>query len=140
MHFQWASWPLQYLRDHMGASRFTLSDFESPYLTFYLNIFLVCFCKEIFFLLKFLNSQAQECMLEKSMIDHRKPVVIARVALQTHVMYRNCEAYLKASGISDLLSSSKYSVKNFIFKRFYLFYRDSRYQITSVSKRFLKFN
>nr|CAD2171810.1 unnamed protein product [Meloidogyne enterolobii] len=114
MHFQWASWPLQHLRDHMGASRFTLSDFESPYLTFYLNIFL---------------AQAQECMLEKSMIDHRKPVVIARVALQTHVMYRNCEAYLKASGISDLLSSSKYSelerfctTKSFLYSALYNYY------------------
>nr|CAD2192370.1 unnamed protein product [Meloidogyne enterolobii] len=114
MHFQWASWPLQYLRDHMGASRFTLSDFESPYLTFYLNIFL---------------AQAQECMLEKSMIDHRKPVVIARVALQTHVMYRNCEAYLKSSGISDLLSSSKYSelerfctTKSFLYSALYNYY------------------
>ncbi|CAK5112295.1 unnamed protein product [Meloidogyne enterolobii] len=114
MHFQWASWPLQHLRDHMGASRFTLSDFESPYLTFYLNIFL---------------AQAQECMLEKSMIDHRKPVVIARVALQTHVMYRNCEAYLKSSGISDLLSSSKYSelerfctTKSFLYSALYNYY------------------
>lgn len=114
MHFQWASWPLQYLRDRMGASRFSLSDFESPYLTFYLNIFL---------------AQAQECMLEKSMIDHRKPVVIARVALQTHIMYRNCEAYLKASGISDLLSSSKYSelerfctTKSYLYSALYNYY------------------
>ncbi|KAF7630759.1 BRO1 domain-containing protein [Meloidogyne graminicola] len=114
MHFQWASWPLQYLRDHMGASRFSFSDFEAPFLTFYLNIFL---------------AQAQECMLEKSMIDHRKPVVIAKVALQTHIMYRNCDAYLKGSGISDLLSSSKYSelerlcaTKVFLYSALYNYY------------------
>lgn len=41
MHFQWAAWPLQYLRDQMGSARYGTGDFESTYLTFYLNILLV---------------------------------------------------------------------------------------------------
>ena len=41
MHFQYAAWPFQYLRDTMGCNQYAAADFESPLLTFYLNVFLV---------------------------------------------------------------------------------------------------
>ncbi|KAL3121124.1 hypothetical protein niasHT_005384 [Heterodera trifolii] len=93
MHFQWAAWPMQQLRDHLGAARFSTCDFETPYLTFYLNMML---------------AQAQECMLEKSMIDHRKPTVVARVALHLYNIYQQCDEHLRSSGLADLLSSGRY--------------------------------
>ncbi|KAI3420945.1 Tyrosine-protein phosphatase non-receptor type 23 [Globodera pallida] len=93
MHFQWAAWPMQQLRDQLGAARFSTCDFETPYLTFYLNVLL---------------AQAQECMLEKSMIDQRKPMVVARVALHLYNIYQQCDEHLKSSGLADLLSSSRY--------------------------------
>jgi hypothetical protein len=43
MHFQWAAWPFEYLRDQMGAARYSTGDFETPYINFYLNILLVWF-------------------------------------------------------------------------------------------------
>uniref|UniRef100_A0A183CL72 BRO1 domain-containing protein n=1 Tax=Globodera pallida TaxID=36090 RepID=A0A183CL72_GLOPA len=55
-----------------------------------------------------IQAQAQECMLEKSMIDQRKPMVVARVALHLYNIYQQCDEHLKSSGLADLLSSSRY--------------------------------
>ncbi|KAI1703561.1 BRO1-like domain-containing protein [Ditylenchus destructor] len=94
MHFQCAAYPIQYLRDQMGCGRYTASpDFENSLLTFYLNILL---------------AQAQECILEKSMIDQRKPLVIARIAYHLHEVYKSCLHHLDTSPVSEFISHGKY--------------------------------
>ena len=41
MHFQCAAWPLQQLRDELGAAKFGSADFEPDFLTFFIKIMLV---------------------------------------------------------------------------------------------------
>uniref|UniRef100_A0A915DP80 BRO1 domain-containing protein n=1 Tax=Ditylenchus dipsaci TaxID=166011 RepID=A0A915DP80_9BILA len=93
MHFQCAAYPIQYLRDQMGCGKYSALDFEPSFLTFYLNVML---------------AQAQECLLEKSMIDQRKPLVIAKVAFYLRDVYKQCVYHLDNSGISELVSTSKF--------------------------------
>ncbi|KAI1704697.1 BRO1-like domain-containing protein [Ditylenchus destructor] len=93
-HFQCAAYPIQFLRDQMGCGRYTASpDFENSLLTFYLNILL---------------AQAQECILEKSMIDQRKPLVIARIAYHLHEVYKSCLHHLDTSPVAEFISHGKY--------------------------------
>ncbi|XP_061164355.1 tyrosine-protein phosphatase non-receptor type 23-like [Saccostrea echinata] len=65
-HFQCASGAFEYLRDHFGSAMMSL-DFSHDLLTFHINLML---------------AQAQECILEKSMIDSRKSSITAKVAAQ----------------------------------------------------------
>ncbi|XP_064081068.1 tyrosine-protein phosphatase non-receptor type 23-like isoform X2 [Macrobrachium nipponense] len=64
-HFQCAAWAFQHLRDTYPQPR--ESDMNPTLLTFFYNVCL---------------AQAQECILEKSMTDNRKPTIIAKVAMQ----------------------------------------------------------
>ncbi|KAK7056558.1 Tyrosine-protein phosphatase non-receptor type 23 [Halocaridina rubra] len=64
-HFQCAAWAFQHLRDTYPQPR--ESDMNPTLLTFLYNVSL---------------AQAQECILEKSMTDNRKPTIIAKVAMQ----------------------------------------------------------
>ncbi|XP_063607267.1 tyrosine-protein phosphatase non-receptor type 23-like [Penaeus indicus] len=64
-HFQCAAWAFQHLRDTYPQPR--ESDLSPTLLTFLYNVSL---------------AQAQECILEKSMTDNRKPTIIAKVAMQ----------------------------------------------------------
>uniref|UniRef100_A0A915CHQ0 BRO1 domain-containing protein n=1 Tax=Parascaris univalens TaxID=6257 RepID=A0A915CHQ0_PARUN len=92
-HFQCAAFPFQHIRDKMNATKYSSVDFEPSLLTWYVNILL---------------AQAQECILEKSLIDHRKNTVIAKIAIYLRDVYMNCCEHLESSGISDVVSSSKY--------------------------------
>lgn len=65
-HFQCASGAFEYLRDHFGSAMMSL-DFSHELLTFHVNLML---------------AQAQECILEKSMIDSRKSSITAKVSAQ----------------------------------------------------------
>ncbi|VDK22685.1 unnamed protein product [Anisakis simplex] len=94
-HFQCAAYPFQQIRDHMNASKYSSIDFEPTLLTWYLNVSL---------------AQAQECILEKSLIDHRKNTVIAKIAMYLRDIYISCREHLESSGLSDVISSSKYKV------------------------------
>uniref|UniRef100_A0A0M3IS61 BRO1 domain-containing protein n=1 Tax=Ascaris lumbricoides TaxID=6252 RepID=A0A0M3IS61_ASCLU len=92
-HFQCAAFPFQHIRDKMNATKYSSVDFEPSILTWYVNVLL---------------AQAQECILEKSLIDHRKNTVIAKIAIYLRDVYMNCCEHLESSGISDIVSSSKY--------------------------------
>ncbi|VDM43267.1 unnamed protein product, partial [Toxocara canis] len=92
-HFQCAAFPFQHIRDRMNAAKYSSIDFEPSLLTWYVNILL---------------AQAQECILEKSLIDHRKNTVIAKIAVYLRDIYMSCHEHLESSGLSDIISSSKY--------------------------------
>jgi len=57
-------------------------------------------------------AQAQECILEKSMMDNRKATIISKVAVQVVDYYKQALATLQTSGeegsLSDLLGSRTY--------------------------------
>ncbi|XP_031442517.2 tyrosine-protein phosphatase non-receptor type 23b [Clupea harengus] len=72
-HFQCAAGSFSYLRDHYSHSY--SSDMGSPTLTLYINLML---------------GQAQECLLEKSLLDNRKSFLIARICAQVADYYKQC--------------------------------------------------
>ncbi|VDN07513.1 unnamed protein product [Thelazia callipaeda] len=90
MHFQCAAYPFQFIRDSMSASKFSVVDFDPIFLTFYINIFL---------------AQAQECLLEKSILDHRKNTVIAKLAFHLKELYLRCREHLGTPGSNDIFSA-----------------------------------
>ncbi|MFH4978371.1 hypothetical protein AB6A40_005080 [Gnathostoma spinigerum] len=92
-HFQYAAWPFQYIRDKMSAARYSSADFEPALLTWYADVML---------------AQAQECLLKKSLIDHRKNTIIARIAVYLRDCYKQCREHLDSSGLNDIVSSSKF--------------------------------
>lgn len=62
-------------------------------------------------------------MLEKAMIDGRKPTVIARIALYLYDIYEQCTWHLENSGIVDLVSNNKYKVcENNLMLFIFIFY------------------
>ncbi|KAK0406481.1 hypothetical protein QR680_018597 [Steinernema hermaphroditum] len=93
MHFQLAAWPLKYIRDEMNLGKFGTADFEHSILTWYINLYL---------------NQAQECLLEKSMIDHKKPLTVATIAFALQNSYRCCRKHLDESSVGKVVSSSRF--------------------------------
>ncbi|XP_035661632.1 tyrosine-protein phosphatase non-receptor type 23-like isoform X2 [Branchiostoma floridae] len=69
-HFQCAAGAFSYLRDHFGSLPTPDTSFDM--LNFYINLML---------------GQAQECLLEKSMQDNRKPSLVARISMQVVAFY-----------------------------------------------------
>uniref|UniRef100_A0A1I7VRL6 BRO1 domain-containing protein n=1 Tax=Loa loa TaxID=7209 RepID=A0A1I7VRL6_LOALO len=90
MHFQCAAYPFEQIRDSMNAVKYSVIDFDPSILTFYVTILL---------------AQAQECLLEKSIIDHRKNTVIAKLAVHLRDVYMQCRGHFDFAGLSDVLSS-----------------------------------
>ncbi|XP_050516886.1 tyrosine-protein phosphatase non-receptor type 23 [Diabrotica virgifera virgifera] len=70
-HFQCAAWAFQNVKE--------------KYHQFISNISLV---ELVHFFQQVCLAQAQECILEKSMFDNRKPTIIAKVAIQVYSYYR----------------------------------------------------
>ncbi|XGW23830.1 hypothetical protein V3C99_005780 [Haemonchus contortus] len=95
MHYQYAAWPLQHLRDKMNASKYASVDFDKELLTFFVNVLL---------------GQAQECLLEKSLIDHRSNLVVAKLAIHLRDRYQECYQHLENSNLCDYVSSQKYKL------------------------------
>ncbi|CAL1279998.1 unnamed protein product [Larinioides sclopetarius] len=79
-HFQCAAWAFQHLRDTYPQPKG--SDMSHDLLTFFINIML---------------AQAQECILEKSMLDNRKSSITAKIAAQV-VDYYKCALGIMVSG------------------------------------------
>ncbi|XP_054720736.1 tyrosine-protein phosphatase non-receptor type 23-like [Uloborus diversus] len=79
-HFQCAAWAFQHLRDTYPQPKG--SDMSHDLLTFFINIML---------------AQAQECILEKSMLDSRKSSITAKIAAQV-VDYYKCALGIMVSG------------------------------------------
>ncbi|XP_076362169.1 tyrosine-protein phosphatase non-receptor type protein myopic [Tachypleus tridentatus] len=80
-HFQCAAWAFQHLRDNFPQPKG--SDMSHDLLTFFINIML---------------AQAQECILEKSMLDSRKSSITAKVAAQVVEYYKIAMGNLMAGG------------------------------------------
>ncbi|ETN69566.1 BRO1-like domain protein, partial [Necator americanus] len=93
MHYQYAAWPLQHLRDKLNASKYASVDFDKELLTFFVNVLL---------------AQAQECLLEKSLIDHRSNLVVAKLAIHLRDRYQECLRHIENSNLGDYVSSHKY--------------------------------
>ncbi|EYC43469.1 hypothetical protein Y032_0492g2412 [Ancylostoma ceylanicum] len=93
MHYQYAAWPLQHLRDKLNASKYASVDFDKELLTFFINVLL---------------GQAQECLLEKSLIDHRSNLVVAKLAIHLRDRYQECLRHIENSNLCDYVSSQKY--------------------------------
>ena len=58
-------------------------------------------------------AQAQECILEKSILDHRKPAIIAKVCAQVHTYYDTAWNKLlqnSAAGLTDLREDTIISI------------------------------
>lgn len=91
-HFQCAAWSMQTLRDELGSDKYAVADFETSILTFYLNILL---------------AQAQECLFEKSIIDHRSNIAIAKLTEFLSVLYGQCSELIENSLSSELISASR---------------------------------
>ncbi|XP_055336137.1 tyrosine-protein phosphatase non-receptor type 23-like [Paramacrobiotus metropolitanus] len=72
-HFQCAAWAFEHLRDKYP--RMPTFDLSFDVLSFYITLML---------------AQAQECILEKSLLDNRKSSIIARVAAQVVEYYKEC--------------------------------------------------
>lgn len=83
-HFQCAAWALQQVRDVFPQPKG--SDMSHDLLTFFIDVFL---------------AQAQECILEKSMLDGRKSSITAKVAAQVVEFYKAALAVL-VSGSSSM--------------------------------------
>ncbi|XP_076057743.1 tyrosine-protein phosphatase non-receptor type protein myopic isoform X2 [Oratosquilla oratoria] len=84
-HFQCAAWAFQHLRENFPQSRD--SDLSPTLLTFMYNLSL---------------AQAQECILEKSMTDNRKPTIIAKVATQVVEYLKSAHKTIDANKSQDV--------------------------------------
>ncbi|GMT00241.1 hypothetical protein PENTCL1PPCAC_22415, partial [Pristionchus entomophagus] len=92
-HFGYSAYPLQVLRDEMNASRFPTLDFDRDTISLYLNIIM---------------GQAQECMVEKALVESRKPLVIARLTSHLHDIYSKCAEHLVHGPLGDVMNASRY--------------------------------
>ena len=68
-HFQCAAWAFEHLRNEFATSSMS-TDLSYELLSFHIM---------------FMLAQAQECILEKSMIDGRKSNITAKVATQVNI-------------------------------------------------------
>ncbi|KAM3717695.1 Tyrosine-protein phosphatase non-receptor type [Dirofilaria immitis] len=100
-HFQCAAFPFEHIRDCMNAIKYSSLDFDSSVLTFYVTILL---------------AQAQECLLEKSIIDHRKNTVIAKLAIHLRDVYMQCRNDFDFTTLSNIASEYKEWLRTCIIK------------------------
>nr|XP_023015123.1 tyrosine-protein phosphatase non-receptor type 23 [Leptinotarsa decemlineata] len=79
-HFQCAAWAFQNVKEKY-----------QQFITYISLVQLVHFFQQVCL------SQAQECILEKSMLDNRKATIIAKVAVQVHNYYRQSLSILESA-------------------------------------------
>ncbi|XP_078702599.1 tyrosine-protein phosphatase non-receptor type 23-like [Branchiostoma floridae x Branchiostoma belcheri] len=87
-HFQCAAGAFSYLRDHFGSLPTPDTSFDM--LNFYINLML---------------GQAQECLLEKSMQDNRKPSLVARISMQVVAFYTQGLRILDTPDATQIIGS-----------------------------------
>lgn len=90
-HFQYAAWALQIIRDQYASLDFT-NDMHEDILTFKMNLML---------------AQAQECVLEKSIIDNRKATINAKVSAQVIDYYKVALANCEKAEFQNIVGSRK---------------------------------
>ncbi|KAM9493445.1 LOW QUALITY PROTEIN: tyrosine-protein phosphatase non-receptor type 23b [Clarias gariepinus] len=86
-HFQSAAGAFTHIRDYYSSTY--SADLSHQALSINISLML---------------GQAQECVLEKTLLDHRKSLVIARISAQVCVFYRECVHVLESS---DCVSGKK---------------------------------
>ncbi len=97
-HFQFAAWAFQQVRDIYSVH--DLADDCAPnIMTFKMNVML---------------AQAQECVLEKSIIDARKPSINAKVSAQCVDYYKLALVNLENPNTLSLMGSRKIKVSPFL--------------------------
>ncbi|CAH1969012.1 unnamed protein product [Acanthoscelides obtectus] len=102
-HFQCAAWAFQCVKEKYHQFIVCISLIE-----------LVHFFQQVCL------AQAQECILEKSMLDNRKATIVAKVAVQVYNYYRQSLSILESSS-EDLFKDKKYKewIKYLNFKMAY---------------------
>ncbi|CAM5121048.1 unnamed protein product [Natator depressus] len=103
-HFQCAAGAFTYLRDHFPHSYSV--DMSHQILNLNINLML---------------GQAQECLLEKSMLDNRKSFLVARISAQVVDYYKEACRALEDSGTASLLGKIQKGWKKLVQMKIYYF-------------------
>lgn len=99
-HFQCAAWAFQTVRENYGHM---VALHEADEITHAMQLISL--------------AQAQECILEKSMLDNRKATIIAKVAVQVMEYYKHALTCMQAAREdSELIHTEKYTLKYLAFK------------------------
>lgn len=98
-HFQCAVWAFQHLRDDNRL--YKSKDMSHDLLSFFVQVML---------------SQAQECILEKSMLDNRKSSIVAKVAAQVVEYYSSSLLMLLQSAIN---TNSSHTIVDIVGSKLY---------------------
>ena len=98
-HFQCAVWAFQHLRDDNRL--YKSKDMSHDMLSFFVQVML---------------SQAQECILEKSMLDNRKPSIVAKVAAQVVEYYSSSLLMLLQSAVN---TNSSHTIVDIVGSKLY---------------------
>lgn len=93
-HFQYAAWAFQQVRDLYSHLDFS-EDCSGDVMSFKMNLML---------------AQAQECVLEKSIVDARKPSINAKVAIQCIDYFKLALTNLEKPNTQSLMGSKKSKV------------------------------
>ncbi|XP_068091294.1 tyrosine-protein phosphatase non-receptor type 23 [Hyperolius riggenbachi] len=103
-HFQCAAGAFAYLRDHFSHSYSV--DMSHQILNLNINLML---------------GQAQECLLEKSMLDNRKSYLVARISAQVVDYYKEACRALENSETASLLGKIQKDWKKLVQMKIYYF-------------------
>lgn len=103
-HFQCAAGAFSYLRDHFAHSYSV--DMSHQILNLNINLML---------------GQAQECLLEKSMLDNRKSFLVARISAQVVDYYKEACRALENSETASLLGKIQKDWKKLVQMKIYYF-------------------
>uniref|UniRef100_A0A452J2S0 Tyrosine-protein phosphatase non-receptor type 23 n=1 Tax=Gopherus agassizii TaxID=38772 RepID=A0A452J2S0_9SAUR len=103
-HFQCAAGAFTYLRDHFPHSYSV--DMSHQILNLNINLML---------------GQAQECLLEKSMLDNRKSFLVARISAQVVDYYKEACRALENSDTASLLGKIQKDWKKLVQMKIYYF-------------------
>ncbi|CAI9584012.1 unnamed protein product, partial [Staurois parvus] len=103
-HFQCAAGAFSYLRDHFSHSYSV--DMSHQILNLNINLML---------------GQAQECLLEKSMLDNRKSFLVARISAQVVDYYKEACRALENSETASLLGKIQKDWKKLVQMKIYYF-------------------
>ncbi|OCT75337.1 tyrosine-protein phosphatase non-receptor type 23 [Xenopus laevis] len=103
-HFQCAAGAFTYLRDHFAHSYSV--DMSHQILNLNINLML---------------GQAQECLLEKSMLDNRKSFLVARISAQVVDYYKEACRALENSETASLLGKIQKDWKKLVQMKIYYF-------------------
>ncbi|KAJ8415654.1 hypothetical protein AAFF_G00402110 [Aldrovandia affinis] len=103
-HFQCSAGAFSYLRDHFSHS-FSV-DMSHQILNLNINLML---------------GQAQECLLEKSMLDNRKSFLVARISAQVVDYYKEACRALENSDTASLLGKIQKDWKKLVQMKIYYF-------------------